>query len=86
MTKNVKNKMSELSEEIDRRIKDADKQKPFAKHFYEWWKKLNNECYKCYSEAGQEDQPSISPADAVKWLNDQIKKLHDFLSNYVLKV
>lgn len=86
MTKNVKDKMYELTERIARRIKDADKQKPFVKHFDEWWKDLNNECSNLYSEAGQEEQPSISPADAEKWLNDQIKKLHDFLSNYVLKV
>ena len=82
MTENVKKRMYELSAKIDQRIKDADKPKPFSKHFDEWWKELNAECSKLYTEAGQEDPPPNNPADAVKWLNAQINNLHDFLSNY----
>jgi len=85
MTENIKNRMYELSEKIDQQIKNAKKQKPFSEHFEKWWKELNTECGKLYTAAGQEHPPSINLDDAVKWLNDQINKLHDFLSDYVRK-
>jgi hypothetical protein len=85
MTKNVKNRMDALSAEIDQHIEHANSQIPFSEHIAKWWNKLNTKCGKLYTEAGQEVPPSISPRDAIKWLNEQITKLHNFLSSCTLK-
>ena len=82
MTKTVKNRMDALSAEIDKHIKNANKQKPFSEHFDKWWGKENTECGDLYTKASQEHPSSISPSDAIKWLNEQITKLHDFLLSY----
>jgi hypothetical protein len=76
--------MDALSAEIDEHIKNANKQDPFREHFAKWWGKSNTECGELYMSAGQEALSTISLSDAVKWLNEQIIKLHDFLSNYKL--
>ena len=85
MTTNVKNRMDKLSVKIDQQIKKGSSQAPFSSHFANWWKSLNTECGELYEKAGQERPPSVNPEDARKWLNDQITKLHNFLSSYDLK-
>ena len=84
MTASVKNRMEELSAKIDQQTHNESGQMSFSSHFDNWWKSLNTECGKLYEAAGQESPSSVNIEDAQKWLNEQITKLNDFLSRYVL--
>jgi len=83
MTQNVEDRMSALSSEIDQKIDSADINLPFSDHFNKWWQKANEDCGRLYSEAGEISSISHDNAEAaVKWLNEQISKLHEFVKNY----
>jgi len=82
MSENVRNRMANHARIIDEKIKHADLNKPFQSHFDEWWCEYNGRCSELYNEAGKEKSPFVNPQHAANWLNEQIDKLHKFLTSY----
>jgi len=74
--------MEQLSKEIDQKIEVAERKLDFETHFKDWWQESNRKCGDLYKKAGEEDPSSICPTEAVKWLNEQVKKLHNFLAEH----